>query len=234
MSSFDGGASRGTVVLVDHHPLWLGAVEPVVQDLDLAVVGKATSGREGLALVEELRPDVLITGILMPEGDLDGIELVRRGNELVPSLRAIVLSLYEDTDHIDAALAAGAVAYVIKTAHPDDVRSVIRQAFAHSVYLAGHRPAGQASPETSPAKEDLPDLTRRELEILQLAAEGYSNTELAKMLWVTEQTVKFHLSNVYRKLGVGNRTEASRWAQLHGLLTSAPKQARSIASPSVA
>ncbi len=71
--------------------------------------------------------------------------------------------------------------------------------------------------------EDLPDLTRRELEILQFVAEGHSNTQLAKMLWVTEQTVKFHLSNVYRKLHVANRTEASRWAQLNGLLSSPAK-----------
>ena len=62
------------------------------------------------------------------------------------------------------------------------------------------------------------DLTRRELEILQLVAEGHSNSQLAKMLWVTEQTIKFHLSNIYRKLDVSNRTEASRWAQLHGIL----------------
>jgi len=65
---------------------------------------------------------------------------------------------------------------------------------------------------------ETPQLTRRELEILQLVAEGYSNSQLAKMLWVTEQTVKFHLSNIYRKLDVVNRTEASRWAHLHGLL----------------
>ena len=65
---------------------------------------------------------------------------------------------------------------------------------------------------------DEPGLTRRELEILRLVAEGHSNAQLARMLWVTEQTVKFHLSNIYRKLDVANRTEASRWAQLHGLL----------------
>ena len=68
------------------------------------------------------------------------------------------------------------------------------------------------------AAQDQPGLTKRELEILQLVAEGHSNGELARMLWVTEQTVKFHLSNIYRKLDVANRTEASRWAQLHGLL----------------
>jgi DNA-binding NarL/FixJ family response regulator len=214
MSQYNGR----TAVLVDHHPLWLDAVSLVVADLGLTVVGTATSGRDGLALVTEHRPDVLVTGIQMPEGDIDGIELVRKGNEIVPTLRAIVLSVYDDTKHIDAALAAGAVAYVIKTAHPDDLRSAIRQAFAHSVYLPGSRPA--AAQTSRVATEDLPDLTRRELEILQLVAEGHSNTQLAKMLWVTEQTVKFHLSNVYRKLDVANRTEASRWAQLHGLLGS--------------
>ena len=218
-----------TAVLVDHHPLWLDAVRMVVADLGLTVVGTATSGREGLALVTEHRPDVLVTGIQMPEGDIDGIELVRKGNEVVSTLRAIVLSVYDDTKHIDAALAAGAVAYVIKTAHPDDLRSAIRQAFTHSVYLPGSRPA--ATQAARVPTEDLPDLTRRELEILQLVAEGHSNTQLAKMLWVTEQTVKFHLSNVYRKLDVANRTEASRWAQLHGLLA-APQKHDELASAS--
>ena len=209
-----------TAVLVDQHPLWLDAVTMVVEDLGMTIVGTATSGREGLALVTEQRPDVVVTGIQMPAGDIDGIELVRAGKEAVPTLRAIVLSVYDDTKHIDAALAAGAVAYVIKTAHPDDLRSAIRQAFAHSVYLPGSR---TAAVQTAHAPtEDLPDLTRRELEILQLVAEGHSNTQLAKMLWVTEQTVKFHLSNVYRKLDVANRTEASRWAQLHGLLSAPP------------
>jgi DNA-binding NarL/FixJ family response regulator len=209
-----------TAVLVDQHPLWLDAVTMVVEDLGMTIVGTATSGREGLALVTEQRPDVVVTGIQMPAGEIDGIELVRAGKEAVPTLRAIVLSVYDDTKHIDAALAAGAVAYVIKTAHPDDLRSAIRQAFAHSVYLPGSR---TAAAQTSHAPtEDLPDLTRRELEILQLVAEGHSNTQLAKMLWVTEQTVKFHLSNVYRKLDVANRTEASRWAQLHGLLSAPP------------
>ena len=102
MSQYNGR----TAVLVDHHPLWLDAVSLVVADLGLTVVGTATSGRDGLALVTEHRPDVLVTGIQMPEGDIDGIELVRKGNEIVPTLRGIVLSVYDDTKHIDAALAA--------------------------------------------------------------------------------------------------------------------------------
>ena len=119
--------------------------------------------------------------------------------------------MYEDHEHIDAAFAAGADAYVVKTAHPDDLSLAVRQAFEHSVYLAHARPA-------PPPLDNSPGLTRREIEILQLVAEGQSNASVAKMLWVTEQTVKFHLSNIYRKLGVANRTEASRWAQLQGLL----------------
>ncbi len=212
-----------TAILVDQHPIWLDAVEPVVAALGFEVLGKATSGREGIELVLEHRPDVLITGIMMAEDDVDGIEVVRRTREAVPELRAIVLSVFDDTKHIDAALAAGAVAYVIKTAHPEDLRSAIRQAFAHSVYLPSTR-AQSAGPERRLDTTELPDLTRRELEILRLVAEGHSNTQLAKMLWVTEQTVKFHLSNVYRKLDVSNRTEASRWAQLHGLLDIAPQE----------
>ena len=212
-------------VLVDHHPLWLDAVEPIVESVGLRVVAKSTSGRVGLDLVEEHEPEVLVTGIVMPDTDLDGIELVRRAKERFPALKAIILSMYDDTKHVDAALAAGAVAYVIKTAHPDDLRSAIRQAFSHSIYLPSRVAA--AAPAAAPAeKNDLADLTRRELEILRLVAEGYSNSQLARMLWVTEQTVKFHLSNIYRKLDVSNRTEASRRAQLNGLLaTPAPTHA---------
>jgi DNA-binding NarL/FixJ family response regulator len=127
-----------------------------------------------------------------------------------------VLSSHTSTDYIDRALEAGAVAYVVKSAHPDDLASAIRQAFNHSVFFAGGRPAAPRAVER-PNVETL-DLTRREQEILRLVAEGHSNAKLAKMLWVTEQTVKFHLSNTYRKLGVSNRTEAARWAQVNGLL----------------
>jgi DNA-binding NarL/FixJ family response regulator len=215
---------RRTAVLVDQHPLWLDSVSQVVSRINFEVVGKATSSTDALALLHELTPDLLITGIKMSEGEIDGITLLHQARERNSSLRVIVLSMYDDSDHIDAAFAAGAAAYVLKTAHPDDLTSAIRQAFDHSIYLAGARPV--AAPAASLPSEDSPGLTRRELEILQLVAEGHSNAELARMLWVTEQTVKFHLSNVYRKLDVSNRTEASRWAQLRGLLaTPAPLEA---------
>lgn len=131
-------------------------------------------------------------------------------------LKIIVLSGLEDPRRVDAAFAAGANSYVLKTARSEDLGIAVRQLFSHSVYFATDRSEMAHVPVNPP--HDAANLTRRGLEILRLVAEGHTNAQLAKMLWVTEQTVKFHLSNIYRKLGVGNRTEASRWAQLHGLL----------------
>lgn len=207
-------------VVLDPHPLWLDALEVVLARVGATVVAKTTSAREALVAIERHRPQLLTLELDGQPGEPTGLDVLRRAKEVVPSLRAIVLSAHHDTDHIDAALAAGAAAYVVKTAHPDDVASAVRQAFDHSVYLAG-------TPSPPPRSATAPPggLTRRELEILRLVAEGHSNAQLARMLWVTEQTVKFHLSNVYRKLEVSNRTEASRWAQVNGLLTESSSSA---------
>jgi DNA-binding NarL/FixJ family response regulator len=218
----DNVSSNGAfdAVVLDPHPIWLDAVELVLARIGATVVAKTSSGREALATIEERKPRLLTLELDHGPDEPDGFEVIRRATGLVPSLRTIVLSAHHDTSHIDAALAAGAAAYVVKTAHPDDVASAVRQAFDHSVYLAsGPRPAARAEAPEAHESEPPGSLTRRELEILRLVAEGHSNSQLARMLWVTEQTVKFHLSNVYRKLGVANRTEASRWAQLKGLLT---------------
>ena len=205
-----------SAVILDRQPLWLEAVGHVLDRIDVNVVGKATAPNQALDLIRRQRPDIFVTGVEMDEGEIDGITCIKQARELAPALRAVVLSSQTGTEYIDRALDAGAGAYVMKSAHPDDLASTIRQAFQHSVYVAGSRPAPVSRPV--PSAPEVPDLTRREREILQLVAEGHSNAMLAKMLWVTEQTVKFHLSNVYRKLNVSNRTEAARWAQLNGLL----------------
>jgi NarL family two-component system response regulator LiaR len=205
-------------VLLDPHPIWLDAVEIVLKRVGVEIVGSTTSGTEAITLVEELKPQLLTIEIDPLPGEPDGFSVLRQTRSTVEGMRAIVLSRNHETRYIDAALAAGASAYIVKTAHPDDVASAVRQAFDHSVFLPG-LPEAPPEPTPVPQAEALPaGLTRRELEILKLVAEGHSNAALAKMLWVTEQTVKFHLSNVYRKLDVTNRTEASRWAQVHGLL----------------
>jgi two-component system response regulator DevR len=210
-----GTLNERRAFLVDRHPLWLDVLEQVVSGADVEVIGKTTSSRTAERRVAELKPELLITELALSEGECDGIALVRKSRELVPSIKTIVLSNHEDQAHVDAAFAAGADAYVVKSAQAEDVTSAVRQAFNHSVYLSTGRPAAV---ETVPARENSRGLTRRELEMLKLVAEGQSNAQVARALWVTEQTVKFHLSNIYRKLDVSNRTEASRWAQLHGLL----------------
>jgi DNA-binding NarL/FixJ family response regulator len=207
---------RRTAIVVDQHPLWLETVEQVVRRAGIDVLHKVDCASTAADLIAERHPDLLVTGLKMKDGDIDGFELIRRAHELNASIKVIVLSMFEDGEHIDGAFAAGAHAYVLKTAHPDDLVSAVRQAFHHSIYLAGAR-VSEAAPITA-AVDESAGLTRRELEILTLVAEGHSNAQLARMLWVTEQTVKFHLSNIYRKLDVANRTEASRWAQLRGLL----------------
>ena len=203
-----------TGVLFDTLPLWLEAVEKVLNHIGVEVVGKATSCKSAFALLEEYQPDIFVTELETSDEIIDPIAFVRRASERAPETKTIVLSYNHNEEWIDGALSAGASAYVFKTAHPDDLASTIRQVFQHSVFVASNR----VLPARLPHAIEPAGLTRREIEILQLVSEGHSNAQVATMLWITQQTVKFHLSNIYRKLDVGNRTEASRWAQLHDLL----------------
>ena len=213
-----------SAVLLDRHPLWLDAMETLVEGLGIEVVGRARHGDHAVALVEQHRPDVLVAGIDV--SNADELACVRRAAQAHPGLRSVVVAESGDMHAIGSAFGAGATAYCIKTAEQEDLASAIRQMFDRSIYLAGEKiPTSRA--DEADAETAARELTRRELEILRLVAEGHSNSQLAKMLWVTEQTVKFHLSNIYRKLDVANRTEASRWAQLNGLL---PAEREAVAS----
>jgi DNA-binding NarL/FixJ family response regulator len=212
-------SARLHAVLLDPHPIWLDAIELVLDRVGVTVVGKTSSGSEALRMVEDRSPDLLTVELDALPGEPSGLEVLRQARSTAAELKAIVLSTHHSSSHIDSALAAGASAYVVKTAHPDDVASAVRQAFDHSVFIPGAAQAPAPTPVDVSVRVERPGgLTRREIEILKLVAEGHSNVQLARMLWVTEQTVKFHLSNIYRKLDVANRTEASRWAQRNGLL----------------
>jgi DNA-binding NarL/FixJ family response regulator len=230
-------ASRTNVrsaVLLDQHPLWLDAIEQLLNRNGMKVVGKARSPEEALEVLMQTRPYAFVAEIGAQYPGRDGVACLREVRKTMPSLRVIVLSAVEDSHLIDAAFAAGALAYIVKRAHPDDVGAAIRQTFDLSIFFAQGYAGAAPTPQPVEAPlahgDEVPaahGLTRRELEILRIVAEGYSNGQLAKMLWVTEQTVKFHLSNIYRKLEVANRTEASRWAQTHNLLPETPKAAES-------
>jgi DNA-binding NarL/FixJ family response regulator len=211
-----------TAVVLDDQPLWLDALEQLLAKANVRVVGKTTNVERAIGLVGELRPDLLIASTDAADVPEGGIKCVARAHQQWPGLKSVVLAPDYDPREIDAAFAAGASVCCIKRAAVDDLAVAIRQAFDHSIFLASshgiHVPE-RTAPDGVTRDKGSQILTRRELEILRLVAEGHSNSALAKMLWVTEQTVKFHLANIYRKLDVANRTEASRWAHLNGVLT---------------
>ena len=206
-----------TAIAVDRYPLYLEAIERLLDSLGIRVAATTTSPSDALEALTAHRPDLMLVGVEARDEQLDGLGLIREAAADHPTLRMVALSDVADRQAALAALSAGASAYVVRTAHPGDLATAIRQAFENSFYLAS--PQMTQTPVLTPVPSEAHRLTKREVEILRLAAEGHSNAHMARMLWVTEQTVKFHLSNVYRKINVGNRTEASRWAQVNGLLT---------------
>jgi DNA-binding NarL/FixJ family response regulator len=216
------GDGERTAVLLDRHPLWLEALARLLETVGVEVIGTTTSPGHALDLIEQERPSLFIAEYELIARSPEGLASLRQATLANPGVHLLVLSTENAPAQIEAAFNAGATMYCVKTAEPEDLASAIRQAFESSIHYAGSR---EWQREAAPAEPvDLSGLTKREVEILQLVAEGHSNSQLAKMLWVTEQTVKFHLSNIYRKLDVSNRTEASRWAQLHGLLPTPSEQ----------
>jgi DNA-binding NarL/FixJ family response regulator len=210
-----GDLPMRTAVVLDPHPLWLDAIARVLKESGFDVVGTTTETAKAVELVAAHAPDLLLAEISRDGGD--AFRVIREAHERAPATRVLVLAASDDPDLVRGALAAGAVAYVVKTSDPEDVAFAVRHTFEPSIFLAGQASAVSPAPDLR-ENDAVRQLTKRELEILRLVAEGESNVQLARRLWVTEQTVKFHLSNIYRKLGVSNRTEASRWAQVHGLL----------------
>jgi DNA-binding NarL/FixJ family response regulator len=201
--------------VLDSYPLWVDALVQVLARAGIDVVARASRPSDALALAEHHRPDILIGEIHGLDAGLEGAAVVESARTRCPGLRTIVVSSSDRPEDVRRALDAGASAYVFKTARTAELMLVVREIFA----AEDPAPAGRDGEGTH-------GLTRRELEILRLVAEGHSNAQLARMLWVTEQTVKFHLSNIYRKLDVANRTEASRWAQVHDLLPPRSADAR--------
>lgn len=219
------GSMTKTAVLLDRYPLWLEALENLFDQTDVEVVGKTTQPDDALALLADHRPDLLLVEVNGDRGSVpEGAGWLARAAAASPETRVVVISEDDAPGAIEAAFDAGAGAYIVKTADADDFAAAVDQALERSIFFAPSAASRSATRfEQSSAEADVyaHDLTKREVEILRLVAEGHSNAALAGMLWVTEQTVKFHLSNIYRKLDVANRTEAGRWAQVHGLLTRA-------------
>lgn len=164
-------------------------------------------------------PDVVLIDDL--EGADESVDLVARIKAEEERIAVIVLATSMDADWLDAIFAAGAAGAISKATHPAALATLLRETIdGHVIHVyKSSGVARSARPATVAAEQSR--LTSRELEVLQLVAGGATNGEIARKLWVTEQTVKFHLSNVYRKLEVGNRTEASHYAYVNGLVEAA-------------
>ena len=205
-------------------PLWVRVLREFAEANGIEVVGVAGEDGSAVELLVDRKPDLFIVELTGSDGG-DDLEIVREARYLLPSLKIIVIGVGEDYDDIAAAVAAGADVYVFKNADPADVAASMRHAFGQPLYFHPLQLVAASSADGSEEHENtsqvvLVSLTKRELEILRLVSEGHTNAGMAAMLWLTEQTIKFHLSNLYRKLEVANRTEAARWARDHGALAS--------------
>ncbi len=194
------------VMIVDDHAVvrsGLSAFLMVYDDLEF--VGEASGGLEAVRKCPELKPDVILMDLVMPE--VDGSEATRLIREACPHVQVIALTSYKEEELVQGALKAGAIGYLLKNVTADDLARAIRAAYAGRPTLAPE--AAEVLIRAATRKEEAdPGLTDRELEILRLMVEGLSNPDIAKKLFVSRSTVKFHVSNVLMKLGAGSRTEA--------------------------
>ena len=206
------------VLIADDHPLILQGIRRMLEASDgIEVVGEARSGEELLALVERRKPHLVLLDLRMP--GLGGLECIAEIKRAWPEIKTVALSACEDRASIDAALLAGASAYMVKSVSPMDIPSVLRQASTGAVYHAPSAAPARGNEQTAPSG---PGLTPREVAILTAIAAGLTTKAISQDLWLSEHTVKFHLTNIYRKLGVANRSGAVRYAFENDLAASAP------------
>ena len=198
------------LLIADDHRLMVAAVRTALEGAtDFEVVGEAQAGHQLLPLVGRTSPDIIVLDLSMP--GMDGLRCLELLRERHPNVKTIVLSGSDDPAAVDASLSRGAIAFVRKTIDPTDLATVIRHALDGDVhYAACYGNSSVDQPEW--------DLTTREIEILRAVAAGHSNKEMAREFWLSSHTIKYHLTNIYRKLGVGGRAEAVRLAYERGLI----------------
>lgn len=201
------------VLIADDHQLIVEGVRRALEEApDFEVVGVCSSGSQVLPMVGQTNPDLVLLDLRMPGSD--GLSCLARIRTKYPEVKVVVLSASTDQNLIQTVLKRGASAYIVKSVNPIDLPSALRQAVEGTVYSAMGFPDRGESPARAAG------LTERETTILAALARGLSNEAIGKELWLAEQTVKFHLTNIYRKLDVSNRTEAARLAYQNGLVES--------------
>jgi len=204
-------------VLFNSYPLLLDVLEPSLRG-EVEIAGRATTTADAALLIDAHRPDLLMAGVEAAARPEEVFELIRDSLDKQPSLKVIAFSSGSDRKLLAEAFDAGVSALIAPNAAPEDIAVAIRQATDPSIHFA---PATLPLLKPKPVADD-PGLTDREIETVRLVAKGLSNAEVARTLLVTEQTVKFHLSNIFRKMNVSNRTQATRRAEMMNLLDEAP------------
>jgi len=200
------------LVAEDHAVVRGGLVELLGAADDVDVVATAADGDEALTKVRELRPDVVLMDISMP--NTGGIEATASIADFDPDVRVVMLTAFSDRDRVVAALDAGAVGYLLKEAEPSELLGAIRAAARGEAPLA---PRAARELLAARSEERHAELSKREREVLGLVAEGLPNKLIARRLEISEKTVKTHLTNVFHRIGVTDRTQAALWAQRHGV-----------------
>lgn len=222
------------VLLVDDHQLVRAGLRALLEMADdIEVVAEASNGAEAIPAFTEHRPDVVLMDLSMPV--MDGIEATRRILAEAPNAQVVVLTSFTEEDRFTAAIAAGAIGYLIKDSDPEDVLSAVRSA------AVGHSPidprmartllrnSGRAAEVAEGAQGDrggaadavagrVDGLSLREREVISLVAGGLANKQIARALGISDRTVKTHLANIFRNIGVADRTSAAMWARDHGLV----------------
>lgn len=198
------------VLLADDHGLVRTGLSSLLGTAaDIEVVGEAADGAQAVALVTSTRPDVVLMDLSMPV--MDGVSATRAVRRQHPEIRVVVLSSFADQGRVRDAVAAGATGYVLKDCTPDELRSAIRAA------AEGHAPLDPRVATALLPTGDTPaeQLSDRERQVLRLASKGLANKQIGRALGIAERTVKVHLSNIYRRIGVTDRTSAALWARDH-------------------
>ena len=200
------------VVVADDHQVVRSGLELLLATTaDIELVGTAANGAEVLEVVARLQPDVVLMDLSMP--DVDGVEATRRMTAAHPASRVLVLTSFSDQTRILDALAAGADGYLLKDSDPDDIAGAIRSVFAGESPLDPK--AARVLLESRRTRRETVSLTDRERQVLLLVRGGLANKQIARRLGISERTVKAHLTSVFQRLGVSDRTQAALWASEH-------------------
>lgn len=207
----DDSAGRISVVLVDDHAVVrTGLAQLLSGASDIEVVGQAADGAEAIDVVRATRPDVVVMDLQMP--GMDGVDATRVIVSEQLGSEVVVLTSYSDSSRIVAALDAGAVGYLLKDADPEDVLDGVR-AVSRGESPIHPRVARQLLTTRTEVPATATTLTSREAEVLELVRKGLANKQIARRLGISERTVKAHLTSVFQRIGVADRTQAAIWAE---------------------